>query len=167
MKEIKPDEIDVNVVKLFGRDWMLVTAGVKDYFNTMTASWGMLGTLWNRPMATVFIRPQRFTHQFMERERRFTMSFFHDDMKKTLGVMGSKSGRDIDKMHYPGLNAFELPSGMIGFKEARLIIECDLAYSDVFNADGFEGTELLDEIYPMRDLHTRYSGIITRVWMED
>lgn len=167
MKEIRPIEIRENPVELFGRDWALVTAGNKDDFNTMTVSWGMIGNLWQEPMAEVFVRPHRFTHEFIEREGRFTISFFHEEMRKILGVMGTKSGRDIDKMHYPGLTPSELPSGLIGFKEAKLIVECEVVYSDVFDGDRFKDKELLEKIYPQHDLHTRYIGRITKVWTEE
>ena len=56
--------------KLIGGDWMLVCAGKKDRFNMMTASWGGIGWLWNRPVAFVFIRPERYTHEFVEAEER-------------------------------------------------------------------------------------------------
>lgn len=166
MKEISPLQISENAIELFGKDWALVTAGTYDDFNTMTVSWGMVGSLWGEPMATVFVRPQRYTHQFFEREGKYTLAFFHPDMRRILGVMGTKSGRDIDKMHYPGLTAYELPSGQIGFREAKLIIECEVVYSDVFNEADFKDKALLNKIYPARDLHTRYIGRITHVWAE-
>lgn len=167
MKEIKPTEINENIIELVGKEWMLITAGTRDDFNTMTASWGMIGSLWQEAMAIAFVRPQRYTHQYVEREGKYTLSFFHSDMRRILGVMGTKSGRDIDKMHYPGLTAVELPSGQIAFKEAKLIIECEVVYSDVFDESKFKDKELLEKIYPQRDLHTRYIGRIINVWVED
>ena len=46
-----------NAFDLIGKGGMLVTAGNKEKLNTMTASWGGIGWLWNRPVAFVFIRP--------------------------------------------------------------------------------------------------------------
>ncbi len=167
MKEISAEEIQENPFKLFSKDWALITAGTPDDFNTMTISWGMFGTLFFEPTAVVFIRPQRHTHKFFDREGRFTISFFHPEMRKILGVMGSQSGRDIDKMHYPGLTALQLPSGLIGFEEAKLIVECDVKYADEFKEDSFLDKSIIDAVYPNRDLHTRYIGRITRVWTEE
>ena len=167
MKEIKPSEIKDNPIELFGKDWALATAGTSGNFNTMTISWGMIGNLWQIPIAMRYVRPQRYTHQFTEKYDKFTLSFFHPDMKKTLAVMGSKSGRDIDKMHYTGLDAVELPSGQIGFKQAKLIIECEKAYSDVFKERNFIDMDLMESVYPSKDFHTFYIGRITHVWVED
>ncbi len=92
----------------------------------------MAGEMWGMDVAECVIRPQRFTHEYIERANKYTLSFFPENMRKILGVMGTKSGKEIDKMHYPGLNAEELPSGQISFKEAKLIIECEVIYSDAF-----------------------------------
>lgn len=167
MREIKPTEIKENPVELFGHDWALVTAGSADNFNTMTISWGMLGNLWQVPMAMCYVRPQRYTHRFTEKNDHFTLSFFHPDMKKTLAVMGTESGRDIDKMHYPGLDAVQLPSGLIAFRQAKLIIECEKVYADVFKEGNFIDKHLMEQVYPGRDFHTFYMGRITHVWVED
>lgn len=163
MKEIKPNELVTNIVRLIGEDWMLVTAGNIDSFNTMTASWGMLGYMWNLPVAETVVRPGRYTHEFIERTKRYTLSFFRPEMRETLGVMGTKSGRDIDKMHYPGLTAMELPDGQVTFKEAWLVLECEVVYSDDFNADAFLDKAIIGKWYD-HDFHTRYIGRITHVW---
>ena len=75
MKKIAPKDIDKNVIKLIGQDWMLVAAGDKEKFNMMTASWGSMGYLWNKPVVMVFVRPQRYTFEFTERKDEFTLSF--------------------------------------------------------------------------------------------
>ena len=72
---IDPKELDQNVFSMIGEQWMLVTAGTVERCNTMTASWGGLGVLWGKPVATVYIRPQRYTLEFVEREDCFTLSF--------------------------------------------------------------------------------------------
>ena len=81
--------------KLIGGDWMLVCAGKKGRFNMMTASWGGIGWLWNRPVAFVFIRPERYTHEFVEAEERLSLSFFTEAWRDALKFCGSKSGRDF------------------------------------------------------------------------
>lgn len=95
---IDPKELDQNVFSMIGEQWMLVTAGTVERCNTMTASWGGLGVLWGKPVATVYIRPQRYTLEFVEREDCFTLSFFGEEYRKALALCGSKSGRDVDKV---------------------------------------------------------------------
>ena len=90
MKFEKIDICDVN-------DRALLTAGEKGNYNTMTVSWGMLGELWGKDMVTVFVRPQRYTYEFMEKYDNFTLSFFGSEYRRALSFCGSKSGRDFDK----------------------------------------------------------------------
>jgi len=68
--------IDESVFKLIGDDWMLVTSGNINSFNTMTASWGGMGVLWNKPVSYIFIRPTRYTYGFIEKSNTYTLSFF-------------------------------------------------------------------------------------------
>lgn len=92
MKKIKPEELTDNPIKLIGKDWMLVTAGTPGEFNTMTASWGGVGFLWNKPVAFVFVRHERYTFAFTEREEVMTLSFFDEKYRKALSLLGTKSG---------------------------------------------------------------------------
>ena len=107
----------------FDRKWALLTAGTMDDFNTMTISWGGFGTLWNKPVATVYVRSSRHTYKYMNDSEYFTISFYPDSYKQILGVMGSKSGRDIDKMHYEGLTA-KAGGESVTFAEAEITFVC-------------------------------------------
>ena len=102
--KISPKEISENPIKLIGQDWMLISAGSPEKFNSMTASWGGIGFMWNKPVAFAVIRPTRYTFEFVESRKRFTLSFFSQNYKKALGIFGSKSGRDcgirIDALLY-------------------------------------------------------------------
>ncbi len=167
MKEISPKEIQENAVKLIAKDWMLVTAGDRNDFNTMTASWGMIGEMWGMDVAETVVRPQRYTHEYIERAHRFTLSFYPENMRRTLTVIGTKSGRELDKMHYPGLDAIELPSGQITFRQAKLTIECEVVYKDRYTPESFIDKSLIPQWYPDADFHTRYIGRITHVWLPD
>ena len=73
--EISPQELEGNVFQRIGRQWMLVTAGTREKFNTMTASWGGLGVLWNAEVSMIFVRPERYTYEFLERETDYSLSF--------------------------------------------------------------------------------------------
>ncbi|MDE6155197.1 MAG: flavin reductase [Eubacterium sp.] len=98
-KEVEFTQVKDNVVNLLKNRWALVTAGDENGCNTMTVSWGAVGELWGQDMATVYIRPQRYTEKFMNEQGYFTLSFYKDEDKKRIhGICGSKSGRDIDKI---------------------------------------------------------------------
>ncbi|MCF0166820.1 MAG: flavin reductase [Bacteroidales bacterium] len=124
MKEIGIESLNDNVFSLMGKEWMLVAAGTPDNFNMMTASWGCLGWLWNRPVAFVFIRPERHTFGFAENNAAMTLSFLGNDrkMRELYNLLGTKSGRDIDKMHLEGLTPTPAPLGSVMFEESRLTI---------------------------------------------
>ncbi len=114
---------ETDIFTQFDKKWALLTAGNKDKFNTMTISWGGLGTLWNKPVATVYVRTSRYTYEFMEDNDYFTVSFYPEEYKKTLGVLGAKSGRDMDKMNESGLTAKEIDNSMT-FDEAEVTLVC-------------------------------------------
>lgn len=119
-EEIKPAAITENFIKLIGSDWMLVTAGQREHFNTMTASWGGVGFLWNKPVVFVFIRPQRYTFGFIEQEPMFTLSFFTEAYRSALQLCGTKSGRDTDKVAETGLTPMVTEKGNIFLKKPNV-----------------------------------------------
>ena len=98
LKKVDPKELEFNVFSAIGDQWMLITAGDEEQCNTMTASWGGLGILWGSPIAIAYIRPQRYTKEFVDREEYFTLSFFGPEYRPQLALCGSKSGRDVDKV---------------------------------------------------------------------
>lgn len=162
-QNINPDDIPDNVFKAIGKDWMLISAGHEKSWNTMTASWGTLGILWNLPIAICFIRPQRYTFEFAERSDYYTLSFFEDNDRKILNFCGTKSGRDHDKAAETGLKVFSTELGNIGFEQARLILECKKIYADDINPDNFILKELINKNYPSRDFHRFYIGQVESV----
>ena len=149
-----------------GDEWALVTAGSSENYNTMTVSWGGLGVLWGVPSATIYIRPQRYTHEFVEKNELFTISFFKSEYKKTLSFCGSHSGRDCDKAKETGLTPIEL-DGTTSFEEAELILVCRKKYSQDMTADSFLDKSLLEKWYPNNDLHTLYIGEIIAAYQKD
>ena len=163
-RQISAKEIQDNSIALFADDWALITAGTAEHFNMMTASWGCTGNLWNKPVAFCFVRPQRYTFEFTEREHSYTLSFFNEVYRDKLQYLGTVSGRDEDKVKGSGLTPKILPSGNISFKEARLIIECKKIYIDFFEEKNFVDTEIITNVYPNKDFHRIYIGEITGVW---
>lgn len=139
MKKIEVSSLKDNVFETIGKEWMLITAGSVDNYNTMTASWGCLGWLWNKPVAVVFIRPERFTHEFAERNEYLTLSFLghSDEARRIYNFCGSKSGRDYDKAKETGLEAEATERGNVAFMQARLTLECRKLYKDDIKAGNF------------------------------
>ena len=107
-KEIKPIDLNESTFRLIGHDWMLVTAAHNSRVNTMTASWGGFGVLFNKNVAYIFVRPQRFTKEFVDGSDRFSLSFFDKSFKKELSYLGTASGKDEDKINKAGLTTLYL-----------------------------------------------------------
>ena len=96
-REISVEELKDNPFTLINKDWMLITAGNEQSHNTMTASWGGVGELWGKYVSTIYVRPQRYTLEFVEREDYYSLCFFGPEYRQALSLCGSKSGRDVDK----------------------------------------------------------------------
>jgi len=158
---IDPYTLKDNVFKLIDLDWMLVTAGTPERWNTMTASWGGLGVLWNRPVTFVFVRPTRYTYEFMEEHERFTLSFFPKKYRKALVFCGSKSGRDYDKAKETGLEPVSPFKDAVTFKQAWLALICRKLYTTDLDPRRFLDPKI-GENYPKKDYHRVYIGEITR-----
>ena len=159
---IDPKELNQNVFTLIGDQWMLITAGTREKCNTMTASWGGLGVLWGKPVATVYIRPQRYTLEFVEREEKFTLAFFGEAYRKALALCGSKSGRDIDKVKECGFTV-ETADGAPYFAEADLVLVCKKAYWQDMDPTHFLDGEIDGKWYPEKDYHRIFIGEIETV----
>ena len=160
LKRVHVKSLKDNAFKLLDNDWMLITAGNKESFNTMTASWGTLGTLWNKPIAICFIRPQRYTFEFINKADYFTLTFFSEKHRDALNYIGSHSGRTTDKISHTGLTPVYTEHGNIYFSEARLVMECKKLYSDDIKAENFMISSLIKDIYPSMDFHRFFIGEI-------
>ncbi len=157
--KIEPTLLSENVFRLVADDWMLVTAGELSSFNTMTASWGTMGELWNKKICVCFVRPTRYTYQFMEKADFFTLCVFAEEHRSVLNYCGRVSGRDVDKMHIPGLTPRTSESGSVYFEEARLVFDCRKIYVDDLDPSHFLASEIHD-CYPKKDYHRIYIGEI-------
>ena len=150
---------------LFHNQWALLASGnfKAGDFNAMTISWGALGTMWSTPFAFVAVRHSRYTYQFMEKYETFTLSAFPDQYHDALNLLGTRSGRDGDKITAAGLNPeASLQVAAPSFKEAEIIIECQKMYADDLNPAHFLD-ESIHKHYPNRDYHCIYYGEILAV----
>ena len=155
------EDFQVDAFKVFDEGWALVTAGVQGDFNTMTVSWGGLGTLWSRPAATVYVKKNRYTHQFMEKNDLFTVSFFPESCKKALGWLGSHSGRDGDKVAAAGLTPVYL-DGAVTFAEARATLVCRKMYAHDFDVSAVPA-DAAAAYYKSEPPHTIYIGEVIEI----
>ncbi len=158
---IEPSDITDNVFKLVGSDWMLVSAGDLIDFNTMTASWGGAGVLWNKNVCWCVIRPVRHTYKLVEASDRFTLCFFAEEHRPALKYCGTHSGRDVDKMAATGLTPLTTESGGVYFEQARLVLECRKIYHQDLDPARFLDPSINRE-YPDKDYHRMYFGEIVR-----
>ena len=162
LHEITADQITGNVIRMIGREWMLITAGKDNQFNMMTASWGGLGFLWGMPVSFCFVRPQRYTYEFMEKHTNYTLSFYGNDYRDALNICGTQSGHDIDKVMETGLTPITTDSGAVYFSEAKLVIESRKLYTHDFDEQRFLDTSIIGKAYSAMDYHRMYVGEITR-----
>ena len=167
LKRIDPKEIGQNVFSLIGDQWMLITAGTAEQCNTMTASWGGLGVLWGAPMATCYIRPQRYTREFVDREEYFTLAFFDEEHRKALALCGSKSGREVDKVKACGFTAASAGCGAPYFEQASLVLVCKKLYAQPMDPAGFVDKALDSRWYPDKDYHKMFVGEVIKVLVKE
>ncbi|MBQ9913243.1 MAG: flavin reductase [Clostridia bacterium] len=165
MKKIDIKELKGNAVSLFDDKWCLITAGIGDDYNTMTASWGAMGELWNKDVCFCFIRPQRHTYEFMEKNELFTLSFFGEEYRKALTFCGRNSGRDCDKAKETGLTPVET-DGSVSFEESEIIIVLrKVAYQDI-KPEGFIDETIDGKNYPEKDYHRMYIGEVVSCYVK-
>ena len=150
-----------NPFSLIGTEKLLLSAGTESSWNTMTASWGTMGVLWNKNVVSVVIRPQRYTYEFFEREPYFTVSVLQPDMEEAYRICGTKSGKDCDKVSLAGLTPV-FDGRAVTFSEARLALVCRKIYIQDLDPNGFLDPQI-EKNYPLKDYHRLYCGEIVDV----
>ena len=159
LHSVDPKQLNENVFSLIGDKWMLITAGNGEQCNTMTASWGGLGVIWGAPAAICYIRPQRYTKEFVDREEYFTLTFFGEEWRKALSLCGSKSGRDTDKVKECGFTVKTAACGAPYFEEAELVLVCRKRFAQDMDPANIP-QDIKEKWYPNHDYHTMYIGEI-------
>lgn len=157
-------EFNVNVFDLINSGLLLTAGDFKSgSYNTMTIGWGSLGIMWGKPFIQVVVRPTRYTYGFMEKYGSFTVCALSlEKYRKELNFMGSRSGRDIDKIKETGLTV--IPSHVIdapAFDESELVIECKKIYSDDFKPEKFMA-DYIAKCYN-NDYHRSYFGEVVSI----
>ena len=162
---ISTDQFKSNPVYLWQTQWLALVAGdfAKNEYNAMTVAWGSFGCMWKRPFVQIVVRPGRYTYEFLEKYDTFTLNVFPESQKNALNILGSKSGRDGDKIAETGLTL--TPSKQIAapaFEEAELIFECKKIYFQDMNPGNFLDARI-DHNYPQKDYHRIYFGEIAAI----
>jgi flavin reductase (DIM6/NTAB) family NADH-FMN oxidoreductase RutF len=160
--EIAIDDFSVKPFKQFDKGWFLLTAGdfSTNHFNSMTVSWGGLGYIWNRAIVSVVVRPTRYTYQFMEEHDTFTLCAFPKEQRPALSLLGSKSGRDGNKIQESGLTpSASQKVATPGYVEAELIFECHKIYWGDIDPQHFLAADI-QQNYQLKDYHRFYFGEI-------
>ena len=159
---MKPFESkDYPIFDMFSRQWALATAGDPSRYNACTISWGSLGTLWGRSIATVYVNPDRYTWDFIKDSDTFTVSFFPPACHEALNYLGTHSGRDGDKVAAAGLTPKALDGG-VTFEEANLTFLCKKLYQAPFERDGL-ADEINNGVYGNWRPHWMFVGEIVGV----
>ena len=162
MKEISHDHFNENSFNMIGKDWLLITAEKDGRVNTMTASWGGLGIMWNKKVAYIFIRPQRYTKEFVDSADRLSISVLPNSYRRELGYLGRVSGRDEDKISNANLTLKQYED-VPYFDEARLTLICKKLYAQALKEECFIDKGIIDEWYPERDYHIMYVVEIEKI----
>ena len=165
LKQIQPFDLVLSSCKIWEKDWLLLTAGdfTSGKYNAMTVGWGGFGVMWGRPVAQVVVRPTRYTFGFMNEYDSFTLTAFPAEYKKALSLLGSKSGRDGDKIAESGLTP--MASHIVTsptFAEAKLSIECKKIYWQDMAPEKFVDPSI-DDLY-QNDYHRFYLGEIVQIF---
>jgi flavin reductase (DIM6/NTAB) family NADH-FMN oxidoreductase RutF len=161
-REVDIAQYALKPFEAIGNKWALITAEKNGVVNTMTASWGGIGVLWGKNVVTVYIRPQRYTREFVEGSRYFTFTLFEGHQKE-LGVLGTKSGRDGDKIAEVGFHV-ETVGGQPTLREGKTAIVCKKLYRGQLMPENFTDTEIIGACYPNKDFHYMYIGEVVGIY---
>ncbi len=157
----------LNPFTLIGQKWMLIAAGTASDWNGMTASWGTMGVLWNKPVVTCYVRPTRHTFKYIDTSSVFSISFFLKEYRHVLEYFGSHSGRNENKALNAGVHpVYHVDDSIIGFTEACVTFSCHKLYAQDFNPALFLDPSI-EKNYSNNDYHRMYIGEITGVWLKE
>lgn len=153
--------LNLDIFKAFGSNWALLTAGSIEDFNTMTISWGGMGTLWNKSVATVYVRPSRHTYEYMERNKYFTVSFYPDAYKTDLKTLGTLSGRDGNKVAKTALIPI-CAGNSVSFSQAEITLVCKKLYAQDMDPAAIPA-DILKNMYGEQTPHRTYIGEVVDI----
>ncbi len=149
-------KFDTNFFEKIGKDWALLSAFKDGKCNGMTVSWGGVGVLWNKNVFFCFVRPQRYTKEFIDGSDVVTLSFFDEEKRDALKLCGSTSGRDTDKFKEAGLTPVIGDLCEVDFEESRLTLVGRKLYAQQMTEGCFIDKSVDSACYANKDYHTVY-----------
>lgn len=162
--KIEPLDFLTKPAYLIGKQWMLITAeNASGETNTMTAAWGGLGWLWEKPVAYVFIRPERFTKEFVDEAQTFSLSFLDESHRRTLGYLGKVSGRDEDKIKKSGL-VLAHEENTPYFAESEVVMFCRKLYRQRLTPESFIDKTIEPAHYAAQGYHDLYIVEVEKIF---
>lgn len=166
LKPVDLKQVPMDAITMIGKEWMLISAGSREKYNMMTASWGGLGVMWNKSVSNIVLRPQRYTLEFVDQSEYYALSFFGENYRSALNYCGSHCGRDVDKEKETGLTpVFDAEAPY--FSQARLVLICRKLYKQKIDPNGFFDKSLEEQNYPNKDYHEHFIGEIVKVLKAD
>lgn len=163
LNRISPYELAQNPFELINKKWAMVTTRANGVTNTMTASWGGVGILWNKPVAYVFLRPQRYTRELLDASELFSLCFLPEAYRDKLTYCGKVSGRDGNKLEACGFDAVEFDGAPV-LAQANTVLTLKKLFRQQLTPDSFADSALCDANYPGKDFHYLYIAEILGVY---
>ena len=160
---IKIKDLVLPSVDIWFRRWFVLTAGDMAKFNSMTVAWGSIGGIWEMPFVQVVVRPTRHTFGFMNESDTFSLCSFPAKFRKDLALLGSRSGRDGDKIALTRLTPIKSETVAAPcFAQADLVIECRKMYWQDLEPNNFLADKIMTN-YPVHDFHRIFFGEMLHV----
>ena len=163
--EVNLDEFELKPFEFWGKNWALVTAGTKDNVNTMTVGWGSVGVLWQKKVVSIYIRPQRYTKEFVDKNDKFSITSFGEERRNELAYLGKVSGKQEDKISKAGLTV-AYDDGVPYISEGNIILICKKLYETEINPVLFTDKSI-DNFYPEKDYHTQYIAEVEKILIRE
>ncbi|MFV0479196.1 MAG: flavin reductase family protein [Anaerorhabdus sp.] len=161
-KEIKSSELDKNIFEMIAKEWAIITVQADQKVNAMTASWLQMGHLWNKDVVTVYVRPQRYTNDFIKKEETFSVAFFGEGYRKELAYLGVATGREEDKLEHCQMST-TLWDNVPIIEQAEVVFVCKKLYQGQLNKEKFLDEDVRETCYEKDDFHHAYVAEIVHV----
>ena len=163
-EKIDAKELNLNIDKYVSKA-MALTVSSGDSVNTMAIGWLQTGRVWNLSTATVYVRTSRYTYDYIQKADKFVISALPDECHGKVMYIGSKSGRDEDKITNAGLTIERLEDGQAAFTDDILRIECRKIFTQLLDTANFVDKGLGESMYATEAPHYEFIGEITNVWV--
>ncbi len=163
MREVNINNFSIRIFESIGKDAFILASGNLNHHNCMTVGWASLGYLWRRPIAFVYVRPQRYTYQFMEKYDYFSLNFFKQEFNDVLQLCGTQSGRDINKMKLERITPVDYEGKAIYYNEAKTVVLCKKIFFQDIDPKNLLDNSVLN-FYPFNDFHRIYYGEVIKIY---